>query len=278
MSAGFSDQFFFQNNELVNCNLHSESNKSEISVYEVIKVIQGIPLFIEDHLERLRLSMELSNINYPSLSIQSIQNQIKMLCSVNEKPFGNIELRISKNPTELANMYLGFIVHSYPIESDYQNGIKVGLFLAERTLPNAKVKDTTTRINANKYIDQNKLKETLLHNTDGFITEGSRSNVFFIKGNQVFTAPSELVLKGISRKYVMKVLEVLNIVGIEKAIHMDDLSNMDAGFICGTSPGVLPINSIEDIKLNAGNALMINIMQAFNAQVEAYIQSTSFRG
>lgn len=34
---------------------------------------------------------------------------------------------------------------------------------------------------------------------DNFITEGSKSNVFFIKNNVIYTPPENMVLKGITR-------------------------------------------------------------------------------
>jgi branched-chain amino acid aminotransferase len=277
MSAGFTDQFFLQNNELFKCESPLEKEEVKISVYEVMKVIQGIPLFIEDHLFRLNESMELSNITYPISITSNIHDQITRLCSANNKNTGNIELRISKYLSGNSTMYLGFIAHSYPIENDYQQGIQVGLFLAERTIPNAKVKNTDTRLKANTYIAKAQVTETLLYNQKGYITEGSRSNVFFIKGDRVFTAPADMVLKGISRKYVIKVLDKLKILWTEGAIHLDDLHSMDAGFICGTSPGVLPLNSIEEIKLNAQNAILVQIMEAFNNQVSEYIKTVKFQ-
>ncbi len=271
MHLDFIDRFYFQDKELFESNNIEDEKVVVISVYEVIKVINGIPLFFEDHLERLNNSLALSGLKYPYLKFEELGTQIAALCKENDKYIGNIELRISALPENKNVMLLGFIPHHYPKPEDYSTGINVGLLLAERPLPNAKVKNTDTRIKANKYLAENKLTEVLLYNHEGLITEGSRSNVFFIKGQQVFTAPASMVLKGISRKYAIKTLSKLEVPVSEEAIHIGDLSQMDAGFICGTSPGILPLNAVEEKLLDTKNPVLQKILVGFNNQVTDYL-------
>ncbi|MFA6402089.1 MAG: aminotransferase class IV [Salinivirgaceae bacterium] len=273
MQQEFSDHFYFRDKELFDTKNVGNGAGIGVSVYEVIKVISGIPLFFEDHLERLKNSLVLSGLEYSNLQMTELSTQIAALCKENDKYFGNIELRISALPDNKCLMLLGFIPHHYPNAEDYEQGIKVGLLQAERTLPNAKVKNTDTRIKANKYLADYKLPEVLLYNHEGLITEGSRSNVFFIKGSLVFTAPASMVLKGISRKYAIKTLMQLGITLVEEALHISDLSQMDGGFICGTSPGVLPLNAVEEQLLDAKNPVLQKILVAFNNQVTDYLAS-----
>ena len=51
------------------------------------------------------------------------------------------------------------------------------------------------------------LYEVLLVNRDGVITEGSRSNVFFIKSGEVYTPPTDAVLPGVTRTMIIRILE-----------------------------------------------------------------------
>lgn len=273
MHQEFSDRFYFRDKVLLETTNHGDEKEIGISVYEVIKVINGVPLFFEDHLERLKNSIFLSGMEYTNLQIEELNSQIYSLCKENHKYIGNIELRISALPDTKSQFLLGFIPHKYPKAEEYKQGIKVGLLQAERNLPNAKVKNTDTRLKANKYLSDTQLSETLLYNNQGLITEGSRSNVFFIKGLRVFTAPGSMVLKGISRKQAINALIQLEIPFSEEAIHVKALPEMDAGFICGTSPGILPLNSVEETIMDAENSLLQKIKSAFNNQVTAYLAS-----
>jgi len=65
------------------------------------------------------------------------------------------------------------------------------------------------------------------------------------------------VLLGITRKYIFDVCQRLNIRIIEESIHVDDLNKVDGAFMSGTSVDVLPISTIDDIKLDSVNNRII---------------------
>jgi branched-chain amino acid aminotransferase len=168
-----------------------------VAVYEVLKVVGGIPLFYEDHIKRLNNSVKIAHIENFIFSELSFIEQIKILCKANNTYFGNVEFRISKLADNTIQSFIGFIPSYYPQPVNYLEGVKLSLFAAERENPNAKVKNTKTRLNANKFINDNQVFEVLLVNDEDFITEGSRSNVFFIQGNTVYSAPLKYILPGI---------------------------------------------------------------------------------
>ena len=103
----------------------------------------------------------------------------------------------------------------------------------------------------------------LLVNREGRITEGSRSNVFFIRGREVWTAPSDRVLLGVTRS---KVIDVIREAGLDlhfKSVREDHLASFDAAFISGTSPKVLPIASIGDISYDVNDPVLRDIMKRY---------------
>jgi len=102
----------------------------------------------------------------------------------------------------------------------------------------------TIREGANKMIADQKLYEVLLVNRDNLITEGSRSNVFFVKDNVFYTAPASSVLVGVTRKKVIECLYKLEYMLVEEAVISSEIGNYDAVFLTGTSPGILPVQSI----------------------------------
>jgi branched-chain amino acid aminotransferase len=244
------------------------------SVYEVFKIVAGIPLFFEDHYQRMLRSMKLSGFVSQAESTEAYLARIKTLCEANQKFFGNMELRIYCSGNKSISS-LGFIQHYYPDPLAYLNGVAVATLKSERTNPNAKVKHTETRIQANAYLAAHPVFEVLLVNADNEITEGSRSNVFFIRNNQVFTAPESMVLMGITRKYVIEALKRLHISLTEKAVCVNELADFDAAFICGTSPGVLPLKQVDGIALNASNAVLRQVIKTFNDLVQDYLSACS---
>ncbi len=65
------------------------------------------------------------------------------------------------------------------------------------------------------------------------------------------------MLLGITRKHIFQVCEELNIKIIEENIHVGDLDKLDGAFMTGTSVNVLPISTIDHIKLDSINNKMI---------------------
>jgi len=274
MELNFSEKYFLFNSKLLEISV-SEIAKGEVAVYEVIKIVSGIPLFYEDHIKRLNNSMKMAHIEGYIISNSEFIAQINTICKANNQYFGNIELFVTKLTDNKINSYIGFIPSKYPEPISYINGVLSSLLIAERITPNAKIKGSQTRLKANNQINNSHVYEVILVNNEGFITEGSRSNVFFIKDNIVYSAPQEYILPGITRKYAINALQTLNIQHVEKLVGVKELASMDAAFLCGTSPGILPIKQIDELVFDVQNKIMRNCMLEFNAIVQAYLTKNS---
>lgn len=263
-------KYYLINGEKANCTFSEQEISEGISLYEVIRIIQSVPLFVEDHYARLINSARLASVKI-NFSPEDLTNQITFLCRLNRVKHGNVKLIVHFNK-QSAESLLYFIQHAYPSKSDYQKGVPVDLYSGERKNPNAKIIDAELRNNINRFIKQHKLYEALLVNHQGNITEGSRSNFFAISQNICYTAPLSDVLPGITRKYVFEACRHEKIKLIEKAIHQNELCKFDAAFICGTSPKVLPVKNIGKLSFNPQNVCMQAIMGRYNQMLNEYIQ------
>lgn len=237
------------------------------ALYEVMRVTNGCPIFLEMHLERLEKSAK--NLKHHTPYFGQIISDIKKLISLNQLINGNIEIAFWGNgkPSRVAMI----IPHHYTTLEENKNGVKLGILNAERENPQSKVKQETLRQEANRIIKENNLSEVLLENKDGEITEGSRSNIFFIKNGTVFTPPAETVLEGITRIIIFSTCKNNNIKIVEKAILSNSLSNYDAAFSSGTSRGVLPVCSVQEIKFNPQNTLLQKVSNLYEESVKNYL-------
>jgi len=102
-------------------------------------------------------------------------------------------------------------------------------------------------------MDASKAFEAILVNEDGTVSEGSRSNIFFVKGNKLVTSPDSAVLLGVTRNKVAEVCESNGIEVEKRIIKIDELESFDGAFITGTSNDVLPIKSIDKIVYNSAD-------------------------
>lgn len=244
-------------------------NKSNV-LYEVIRIIDGIPLFLEDHIKRLNNSAKTINLNL-NVKNDDIKEEIYKLCKENDVFLGNIKIIINAKDNEEKNFSMYFIKHNYPKESMYEKGVYAALYHGERENPNAKIINMDLRKNTNKFIKEKNIYEAILVDKNGYITEGSRSTIFMVKGSNVYTSPIEEVLPGITRKHILDICKKLKINVIEEKVHFTRINTMDAFFICGTSPKVLPISKIEDNSYNANNEIVQSIKKAYDKTIQEYI-------
>lgn len=240
-------------------------------IYEVIRVIDGVPLFLEDHLNRMFDSAKLIGYNIER-DEQQIRNDIKTLILKNNIDKLNVKL-LSTEVEGMGKVFLVYNIESfYPPEEYYKNGIHTTLFHYERNNPNAKVLFTSFKEEVKKALEEKNAFEALLVSKSGYIPEGSRSNMFFVKGDKVYTAKASDVLIGITRKHIFNVCSKLNIKIIEDSIHVEDLVKLDGGFMSGTSVNVLPISTIDELKLDSvNNKIIKEINNVYVDEMKNYI-------
>lgn len=235
-------QYFIKNDEAYTAEEFQDIYKVEGKcVYEVLRVINGIPLFLKEHLLRLEKSLDLAGDRSP-VDLKTIKKYINQLISLNRVKDGNIKLVINQG-----NLFIYCVTAYYPTEEMYNEGVKTILYFGERTNPNAKVVDSSFREKVTKAITESQVYEAILINNQGYVTEGSKSNIFMVKGDTVYTAPAEGVLLGITRDKIIKACEALNLTVEEKNVSHEDIKDLDGLFISGTSPKVLPINQVEGV-------------------------------
>lgn len=258
--------------------INEEFLKNGISIYEVIRVINGVPLFFEDHMERLSNSLKLSKLSY-KINIDNFYTNMKKLIDTNKVKNGNIKivLNFSNDNLSLVNEYIYFINHHYPSDEEYKNGVRTILYKGERDNPNAKVINSSFREKANKKIQEAGAYEAILVDSEGNITEGSKSNIFCVKNNNVYTAPLVDVLPGVTRKKIIEVCENMKIHVEQIPISEKIIESMDGLFISGTSPQVLPIYKVDNTYFNsAKNNIIQNISRGYEEFMENYISENTF--
>ena len=241
------------------------------SAYEVIRLMNGRPLFLEEHYARLEATLASIGQKAP-FELSQLRGDIERLAAANDVKNHNVKIVINEfgSAPEEAKTHIFLIATSYPTEEMDRDGVPTDLFNAVRDNPQAKIIDADLRARENEFIRENGLFEALLVNEAGEITEGSRSNLFFIKGERVFTSPADGVLLGITRQRIMRICAEAGISVEERKIDASTVGAYDAAFISGTSPKVLPIARVGDVRLDANQPQLRKIMKLYDREIENY--------
>ena len=228
--------------------------------YETVRVKDGVLLFVEDHLARLVKSVK-GLENFP-LDTAGILSEAYSLIDMDGVTDGSIRIVLTKE---------SLLIHqadiTLPSEELFEQGINTSLLNWERKTPNLKIfrGDYKTRVNE-KFKEANSHGlpfELVLSDNDGRLYEGSMSNLFVIRDGQVYSAPDEKILIGITRKRVM---EALKRSGFELQIGMfrpDELDPAkDAVFVSSTPFDILPVRYIDNYEFGSSDNEILKMISA----------------
>lgn len=244
--------------------------KASNAVYEVIRFIEGVPLFFDEHYQRLTRSVDLTGRHAVINKSALLMNLVK-LAHINRVTVGNVMLKLFFQGNDF-DLYAYFIPHIYPVEDAYVNGIEVAFLNAERINPEAKVEQNDIRSNANQLIKTTGVYDVLLVDHHGYITEGSRTNFFAISNNTLYCAPLDKVLKGITLMKTIELAKQFSIPIEYLSIPVKSIHDFDSAFLTGTSPKILPICKLDQHEFDVQNELLKKLMQDYQQLIEKEIE------
>lgn len=112
--------------------------------------------------------------------------------------------------------------------------------------------------------------EAIFFDTNGYLSEGSGDNIFFVKNGVIFTPPTLNNLRGITRAVVLEIARSLGISLIEQNLGYYDMYAADEVFVTGTAAEVAPIVLIDGRTIGNGKPGPITrqLMAAFKTVTE----------
>ncbi|MEA2015320.1 MAG: aminotransferase class IV [Actinomycetota bacterium] len=93
-------------------------------------------------------------------------------------------------------------------------------------------------------------QEAIFLTGDHLVLEGASSNIFFVKGNTVYTPPlTQNILPGITRKAVVGLCRENRIRARERKVHYRDFINADEIFVTGSIGEVVPVREVDRFEM-----------------------------
>ena len=132
----------------------------------------------------------------------------------------------------------------------YNNGVKVTTTEMIRERPTVKSLNYIGAIMAVEEAKKAGAVEAIYRTADGYLTEGTRANLFIFKGQQLIT-PEVDVLPGITRKVVMD-LAAEEFQVVERPLHLSEVATADEAFITSSTKEVLPVVQVDELVIGAG--------------------------
>lgn len=111
--------------------------------------------------------------------------------------------------------------------------------------------------------------EALLLDMNNYVAEAPGANLFYEKDGRIFTPALGNILPGITRATVLELCNELGIEAQEKFFTLDELTQADAAFFCGTAAEVIGFESLDDYRfpLNWNDSVSRKIQLAYKDRV-----------
>lgn len=228
-------------------------------VFETLRAYQGVIFRCADHIERLFNSARAIHIGIPftkdyfkealynTLRGNSLQDAyLRLSITRGESEIGlDIERCSKPTVTIISKAFRG-----YP-KSLYNKGVPAAVVNTRRIPPSAfspGIKSLNFLNNIMARVEAKGLKasEGIMLSIEGFVAEGTVSNIFIVKDGVIKTPPLCVgILNGVTRSIVIDLAKENNIPLTEQSFYPDELYNADECFITSTMYEVMPVTSLN---------------------------------
>lgn len=248
-------------------------------VFDLLRTLNGKPLFLEEHIARLQTSARQIGMELPWNS-QKLIDIVMQTLQHNSFEESNIRIVVTggSSPdfiTPQGKPRLLVLITRAPElpQRWYTEGVKIITFASERSIPGAKSIDYVTATIALKQArDQNAI-EALYVDRNGCVREGTTSNLFAFYGD-ILVTPDRGILNGITRKAVLDLAAKMMDVELRN-LKLNDLLIADEVFITGTNKMIVPVVQIDATTIGTGRPgkHTQRLMDALKKRIEGYYQS-----
>ncbi len=231
------------------------------SVYELICVLNKKIIDLDQHLNRLKISLKKVKIKY-KLNKKKFEKIINKLVKLNKIFNGYVYIQITRGVAERKHEFpdkyhpstIIFTKHLKINKEIYEKGVKI------ITIPDIRwlrrdIKTTSLLPNVlskQLAVEKNAFESWLIDN--GNITEGSASNAWIIKNsNTIVTHPANnKILRGITRDTIIKILKKNGFIIKEKPFNLIEAKNAKEAFLTSSTLSVLPVVKIDNYNIANG--------------------------
>ncbi len=229
------------------------------AIYEVIIAIDKKPFELNAHISRLKKNI--STLKYSLKDQINLKEIILEVISRNKFLNQVIYVQISRG-TDLIRDHIPrndlsptLFVSSHELKTDFSisSGEKA-ILLEDFRWRKSQIKATSLLANViyKSEANQKGVFEAILFD-NGFVTEGSVSNVFCCIENKIITPPlTENILPGVTRKVIIELLEETSIEYEETKIPIDSFPLAKEIWVTNSTKGVIPIIELDGKKIGSG--------------------------
>ncbi len=281
--------YVFLNNKIVpkaeaNVSVYDHGFMYGDGIYETMRVYDGVVFMLEEHIERLGHSGSFIKLKIPGREF--ISDAVYKTLDANKLSDAYVRVTVSRGKgsigldpelcKEITFVVIAEEFRPYP-ESYCKDGVKIVLAKTRRNLiealnPKIKSLNFLNNILAKIEAKEKDAYEAIMLNKDGFITEGTVSNIFFVK-DSILCTPSENsgILAGITRETVISIADRNGINVDEGMFYPNDLYSSTEVFFTNSTSEVMPVSMVDDVRYRTGE-ITKTLQRLYKEEVNRYVK------
>ncbi len=239
-------------------------------LFETMRAYNGHIFRLDSHLTRLRCSAESISLTYSILTTEQGKQSLKAACvetlEANKLKDARLRLTVSAGEGDMtpdpgtcsSPTILITVGNLAPLPPEkYETGFRAVLSSLRRNSqsPLSRLKSTCYMENILARMAARAVgcDEAIFLNEQGYLAEGSTTNVFLVSNGELITPSFETgVLPGITREVVLEIVRTLNIKTTEKAVELNELVEAKEAFVTNSILELMPLTLFEGKPIGTG--------------------------
>jgi branched-chain amino acid aminotransferase len=237
-------------------------------VWEGLRVTDGHPGFLEQHLDRLwegaaaialdigRTRDELTDELYRTLAANDMTGDgvhIRLMVTRGPKSTPYQDPRMSAGPATVVMI----AEHKDPLPATVERGLSLFTVHVRRPGPDivdpklnshSKLNDITACIQA--YTAG--ADEALMLDPHGFVATCNSTHFFIVRKGEVWTSTGMYCLGGITRANVLRICAESGIAAEQRSFSLTEVYSADEAFVTGTFAGLVPVHTVDGRRIGSG--------------------------
>jgi branched-chain amino acid aminotransferase len=251
-------------------------------VWEGLRVVDGHPLFLDAHLDRLYEGAKalmidigldrpaLTRALYATLEANAMRDgvHVRLMVTRGVKSTPYQDPRVTVGPATVV------IIPEYkqPSPDAATRGLSLFTVHVRRGFPD--VQDP--KLNSHSKLNcitaciqayTAGADEALMLDPHGFVATCNSTHFFIVRKGEVWTSTGQYCLGGITRANVLRLCREAGIPAFEKSFSLTDVYGADEAFVTGTFAGLAPVTKIDGRVLGEGRGPMVERLQALYADL-----------